>query len=72
MEGSPSAKKLTARWPAADQPGDGTNWDAPEVAENISLEALEFWPALRDREIDAFAVFLKALTGQRYEHLILR
>ncbi len=51
-------------------PETGAAWETPEVAANLSLEELEFGPALKDREIDALVAFLRTLTDRRYEHLL--
>ncbi|MCB1377123.1 MAG: c-type cytochrome [Alphaproteobacteria bacterium] len=51
-------------------PETGMYWASPEVPANISLDELEFGPALKDREIDALVAFLRTLTDQRYEHLL--
>jgi cytochrome c peroxidase len=51
-------------------PETGAPWAAPEVEANLSLEELEFGPALKDREIDALVAFLRTLTDRRYEQLL--
>lgn len=51
-------------------PETGTQWAAPEVAENLALTELRSAPALDDRRIDALIAFMKTLTDQRYEHLL--
>ncbi|MDC0611764.1 c-type cytochrome [Vibrio sp.] len=52
-------------------PETGKPWREPEVAVNLALETDEFKaPALSDKEVDALVAFMKALTDQRYEHLI--
>lgn len=51
-------------------PETGAQWAPPEVPENLSLEELEFGPALKDREIDALVAFLRTLTDRRYEPLL--
>ena len=51
-------------------PETGQQWQAPEVAENLSLKELETGPALDNRRIDALVAFMKMLTDQRYEHLL--
>ncbi len=51
-------------------PETGEPWAAPEVAENLSLEDLEFGPALDDKRVDALVAFLKTLTDRRYEGLL--
>lgn len=51
-------------------PETGAQWAQPEVAENISLQELQFGPALKDREIDALVAFLRTLTDRRYESLL--
>lgn len=52
-------------------PETGQPWQAPEVNKNLALEEEEFdAPALTDKEVDALVAFLKALTDQRYEHLL--
>lgn len=51
-------------------PETGLKWQEPEVAVNLSLEELEFGPALNNKRIDALVAFMKMLTDQRYEHLV--
>ncbi|WP_432471704.1 cytochrome-c peroxidase [Amphritea sp. HPY] len=48
-------------------PESGTQWQQPEVIENISLQELESGPALNDQRIDALVAFMHTLTDQRYE-----
>ena len=52
-------------------PETGKVWDPPEVDGTLSLEELEFGPALKDREIDALVAFLETLTDERFEHLMV-
>ncbi len=51
-------------------PETNAQWDAPEVAANLSLKELESGPALDDKRIDALVAFLKTLTDKRYEGLL--
>ncbi|WP_409522971.1 cytochrome-c peroxidase [Nitrincola sp. MINF-07-Sa-05] len=51
-------------------PETGLTWEPPEIAENLSLEALQTGPALDERRMQALVAFLKTLTDQRYEHLL--
>ncbi len=51
-------------------PETGERWADPEVPQNLSLQDLEAGPALDDRRVDALVAFMKALTDQRYEHLL--
>jgi cytochrome c peroxidase len=51
-------------------PETGAQWDAPEVAENLSEKELKIGPALDDRRVDALVAFMKTLTDSRYEHLL--
>ncbi len=51
-------------------PETGQRWQSPEIAENLSRHELETGPALDDKRIDALVAFMKALTDQRYEHLL--
>lgn len=51
-------------------PETGAPFEAPEVAQNISLTELETGPALDDKRIDALVAFLKTLTDARYEPLL--
>lgn len=45
-------------------------WNAPEVADTLSIEELETGPALDNKRIDALVAFLKTLTDKRYEPLL--
>lgn len=45
-------------------------WGPPEVDGTLSMKELEHGPALDDQRIDAIVTFMKALTDQRYEHLL--
>ncbi len=51
-------------------PETGEKWRAPEVAENLSLEELEFGPALDNKRVAALVAFMEMLTDQRYEALL--
>ena len=51
-------------------PETGERWREPEVTANLSLVELEKGPALNDQRIDALLAFLRALTDERYEHLL--
>jgi cytochrome c peroxidase len=51
-------------------PETGSNWQPPEVTDNLSLKELETGPALEDKRIDALVAFMKTLTDKRYEHLL--
>lgn len=51
-------------------PETGLPFGAPEVAANLAVAELTHGPALDDRRIDALVAFLRALTDERYEHLL--
>ncbi|MGB0671964.1 MAG: cytochrome-c peroxidase [Rhodospirillales bacterium] len=51
-------------------PETGQPWEAPEVAENISLTELRKGRALDAKRIDALVAFMKTLTDERYEDLL--
>ncbi len=51
-------------------PETATQWQVPEVPENIALKELESGPALDNKRIDALVAFMKTLTDQRYEYLL--
>ncbi|MDB4837863.1 c-type cytochrome [Marinomonas sp.] len=51
-------------------PETGVEWGEPEVPQNIDFENLEIGPALTNQRVDALVAFLRALTDQRYEHLL--
>lgn len=52
-------------------PETGIYWSEPEVKENIALKQLESAPALDDKRIKALVSFLKTLTDERFEYLLV-
>lgn len=53
-------------------PETGKPWAQPEIAANLDLKNLEKGPALDDRRVNALVAFLKTLTDQRYETLLVK
>jgi cytochrome c peroxidase len=53
-----------------DNPETGEPWRPAEVPETVATDLLEVGDPLTDFEVDALVCFLRALTDQRYEHLI--
>lgn len=46
-------------------------WAPPEVDENISLDQLQSSPALDDQRINALLSFMRILTDERFEYLLV-
>lgn len=51
-------------------PETGAPFGPPEYPETLSRKELETGPALDDKRINALVAFMRALTDQRYEHLL--
>lgn len=51
-------------------PETGELWREPEVPDTVAYELLEVSDPLTDIEVEGLVCFLRALTDQRYEHLI--
>ena len=51
-------------------PETGKPWGETEFEITLSVKELTHGPALTDQSVDALVAFLKALTDQRYEHLL--
>lgn len=51
-------------------PETGLPWEAAEFPDTVSQELLEVGKALDDQDVESMVCFLRALTDQRYEHLI--
>ncbi len=51
-------------------PETGAPWAPPEVADTVADELLRVSDPLADHEIEGLVCFLRALTDQRYEHLL--
>ena len=52
-------------------PETGLAWADAEVPSTVAFDELEMGPALSDERVDAIVAFLKTLTDQRYESLII-
>ena len=51
-------------------PETGSPWRAPQLPSTVSLVELQEGRTLNNDEVEAMVCFLRALTDQRYEHLI--
>ena len=51
-------------------PETGAPWRAPPFPETLALTELKDGRAMREQDIEALICFLRALTDQRYEHLL--
>ena len=51
-------------------PETGEPWREPALPDTVALELLEIGDPMSDEDIDALVCFLRALTDQRYEHLL--
>ncbi|MDH3440131.1 MAG: methylamine utilization protein MauG [Gammaproteobacteria bacterium] len=51
-------------------PETGQPWQEPEVPETVDLELLEDGQPVAPLQVSALVAFLRALTDQRYEHLL--
>ncbi len=53
-------------------PETGEPWPPAEIPETVGTELLEVGDPMSDDDVEALLCFLRALTDQRYEHLIPR
>jgi len=51
-------------------PETGEPWRQPEIPETVAIDLLEIGDPMSDDDIEGLVCFLRALTDQRYEHLI--
>jgi hypothetical protein len=51
-------------------PETGEAWRSPEIPETVASKLLEIGDPMTDDDVEGLVCFLRALTDQRYEHLL--